>query len=117
MIDGSAFMPTTLPPASPAFDTAAVRELLTAAFSDEELTIFCYDYFRAVHEKFGSGMSKPAKIQLLIEECEPKGRLGTLLDWVRETNSACYACFRQSEPTQGRAKLSPKYVGCTSLAP
>ena len=40
---------TALAPA-PEFNTAAVRELLMAAFNDEELTTFCFDNFRAVYD-------------------------------------------------------------------
>ena len=41
-------MPSTSHPASPTYNTAAVRELLMAAFGDDELTTFCYDFFRRV---------------------------------------------------------------------
>ena len=46
------------------FNTAAVRELLMAAFSDEELTTFCYDNFRPVYEEFATGMSRTQKVQI-----------------------------------------------------
>lgn len=43
-------------------DTAAIRDLLTAAFSDEELDLLCYDHFRSVYEGFSGGMSKAQKV-------------------------------------------------------
>ncbi|MCU0523169.1 MAG: toll/interleukin-1 receptor domain-containing protein [Anaerolineae bacterium] len=42
----AAAAPAPSPQPAPEFDTAAVRELLMAAFGDEELTTFCYDNFR-----------------------------------------------------------------------
>ena len=38
---------TTDSPAKSAWNTEALRELLTAAFSDEELTTLCFDHFPA----------------------------------------------------------------------
>ena len=52
-------------PPQPEFNTAAVRELLMAAFSDEELATFCFDNFRQVYEEFATGMSRTQKVQLL----------------------------------------------------
>ena len=33
------------------YDLAAVRELVSAAFSDEELRTFCFDHYRVVYEQ------------------------------------------------------------------
>lgn len=40
------------------YNTEVVRDLLTAAFDDERLTILCYDHFRPVYDDFSVGMSK-----------------------------------------------------------
>lgn len=42
--------------------SAAVRELLHVAFSNEELTTFCFDHFHPVHADFGSDMTISRKI-------------------------------------------------------
>ena len=34
---------------NPAYNTAAIRRLLLAAFNDEEFTFFCYDHFQEVY--------------------------------------------------------------------
>lgn len=81
-------------PVQPAFDTAAVRELLMAAFSDEELTTFCYDNFRPVYEEFAGGMSRSQKVQRLVETCERKGQLAELLARVERLNPYQYGRFR-----------------------
>jgi hypothetical protein len=52
-----------------AMDTASMRQLLNNTFGDEELTTFCYDNFRPVYDKFGTGMSKGRKIQELLDYC------------------------------------------------
>jgi outer membrane protein assembly factor BamB len=78
---------------SATWDTAAVRELLSAAFSDQELTTLCFDHFHSVYENFGSGMNKGRKIQLILDHCVRRGRVAELLNRVREHNPAQYARF------------------------
>jgi hypothetical protein len=80
-------------PLAPARDTAAVRRLLNAAFSDDELTTFCYDHFRPVHETFSVGMTRTQKIQLLLDYCDRQGEMDRLLALVREANPVQYARF------------------------
>jgi hypothetical protein len=90
---------TALPPAlsslaQPAYNTAAVRELVMAAFSDEELTTFCYDNFRPVYEEFTTGMSRTQKVQRLVETCERRGEMEKLLAQVERANPYQYDRFR-----------------------
>jgi hypothetical protein len=87
--------PTPLAPTQPEFNTAAVRELLLAAFSDEELTTFCFDYYRPVYGEFTTGMSRPQKVQLLLDSCVRRGEVERLLALVKEKNAYQY---RQFEP-------------------
>jgi len=75
------------------YNTAAIRELLTAALSDEELTTLCYDYFRPVHDRFSAGQSRSAKTQLLIEYCERHGEFPRLLTEVNRINPRQYQQF------------------------
>ncbi len=49
---------------------AAVRKLVSAAFSDEDLTIFCFDHFPAVHEEFTAGQTKSARVLSLVSFAE-----------------------------------------------
>ena len=73
--------------------TAELRELLKSAFCDEELTIFCYDYFSPVYEMFSSGMGRLVKIQLLIEYCEKQGKFKELLRLLEHKNPHQYNAF------------------------
>jgi hypothetical protein len=86
-------MPPTSHPASPTYNTAEVRGLLMAAFGDEDLTTFSYDFFRRVYDQFAVGMSKPDKVQRLLADCEKQGRMETLLARVKEVNPHQYARF------------------------
>lgn len=97
--------PAPSPPASPAapvaaapqpttqFNTSTVRKLLKAAFTDEDFTIFCYDNFRDVHDRFGTGMSFTSKIQRLIKYCEVNDAFDRLLKLVEQENPAQYQKF------------------------
>ncbi len=77
------------------WNTAAIRGLVAAAFSDEELTTLCFDHFHSVYEDFGSGMSKRQKIQRLLDYCTRHGQLDKLVGLVRERNPAQYARFQE----------------------
>ena len=79
-------------PVRPAYTTGAVRELLMAAFSDEDLTTFCYDNFRPVYEEFTIGMSRTQKVQRLVETCDRRGEMAKLLARVERANP--YQCNR-----------------------
>lgn len=86
--------PTTVPAGGgEVISTAVIRNLLTAAFNDEDLTILCFDNFRPVYEQFGAGMTKTQKIQLLIEHCERNWSFDRLLALVREHNPVQFAQF------------------------
>ena len=77
-------------PAQPksGWNTFVIRDLLTAAFSDEELTTLCFDHFRPVYEDFAGGMSKGQKIQRLLDHCERQGQIDPLLVLVQKRNPA-----------------------------
>jgi hypothetical protein len=75
----------------PGWNTSVIRDLLTAAFSDEELTTLCFDHFRPVYEDFASGMSKGQKIQRLLDHCARQGQIDPLLVLVQKRNPAQYA--------------------------
>ncbi len=65
-------------------NSAKLRRLITQAFSEEELKIFCYDYYKPVYEQFTSTMSKPVMIQLLIEYCDRRNDEKGLIDKIKE---------------------------------
>ncbi len=80
-------------PAGSARNTAARRDLLNAAFNDEGLTTFCFDYFRPVYDDFTLGMSKAQKVQRLLDYCVRQEQVDDLLAAVRKANPKQYEQF------------------------
>jgi hypothetical protein len=76
------------------WDTVTIRQLLTAAFNDEELTTFCFDHFRPVYDNFSSEMGKGRKIQRLLDYCDHHDQLEKLLRLIKEHNPYQYTRFR-----------------------
>jgi hypothetical protein len=77
------------------FDTVAIRQLLSQAFSDDELMSFCFDHFRPVYEDLSYGMSKSQKIQQLLAYCARLGQFERLLELVREQNPYQYSRYME----------------------
>lgn len=78
------------------YNTATIRKLLTAAFSDEDLTALCFDHFRDVYHKFGRGLGHTEKVQLLLEYCEQNLAFETLLTLVEAENPTQYERFKST---------------------
>jgi CheY-like chemotaxis protein len=75
------------------YSSAAIRELLMSALNDEDILILCYDHFRSVYERFGSGMSRRMKVQLLIEHCEQYMNFSSLLEQIEIISPRQYRKF------------------------
>ena len=71
----------------------AVRELLGAAFSDEEIITLAFDSFRAVYEEIEGESSKTKKIRRLVDWCNSHIQMDTLLAEVKRRNPNQYARF------------------------
>ena len=101
-------------------NTADIRKFLTEFFSDEELTTFCFDYFRDVYEDFAVGMAKGQKIQLLLERCVRREALPNLLAALHAERTAQYearfgalAPAAEPRPEQPRPGRDPKQIFIT----
>lgn len=75
------------------WNTQAVRELLSAALDDHELTVLCFDHFRPVYEAWGADMGKQAKIQELVAYCVRHECIDELVRQVQARNPAQYRRF------------------------
>ena len=84
----------TAAPATPQYNTAALREWITASLDDGEVTTLCFDYFTAVYNDLASGMTRSQKIQRLIEHCVKHDRIPELIQRVNEINPAQYERYR-----------------------
>ncbi len=75
-------------------DTADIRPYLTSAYSDEEITVLCTDYFRDVSDNFATGMTKGQKIQLLLDHCQRRELIPNL-----------FAALQKDRPEQYRRQF------------
>jgi hypothetical protein len=87
-------------------NSAAIRELLKAAFDDQEFVVFCYDHFRPVYDEFASGMSRLWRIQLLIDYCGRYEELDKLLGLVKKINPRQYDRFEHAIETSSLLEIS-----------
>ena len=76
-----------------AYNLAAIQQLVTAAFSDDELKSFCFARFSAVYQDFTAGQTQGQRVLLLAEYAKRQGQLDTLLDAVRQANPYQYERF------------------------
>ncbi len=90
--------------------TADIRKFLTELFSDEELTILCYDYFRDVYLDFALGMSKGQKIQRLIEYCDHREAIPNLLAAMAAERATLYAA-RFGAPVEAAVRRRTTPIG------
>lgn len=79
----------------PNYPTAVIRDLLKAAFNDQELDVLCYDHLRQVYRTFTDEMGFDRKIQKLLEYCERHEKMEQLLIWVKEYNPDQYSHFER----------------------
>jgi formylglycine-generating enzyme required for sulfatase activity len=70
--------------------SADIRQYLTTAYGDEDLTTFCFDYFRDVYDNFTTGMTKGQKIQLLLDRCQRREAIPDLLVALERDRSEQY---------------------------
>jgi hypothetical protein len=89
--DGSVSNP--LPPITGEVNTGVLRQLLLAAFDDEDFTNFCFDHFPEVHNRFSGGMGRSSKVQELIDYCQRRLLFDKLLALVQSENPAQYQKF------------------------
>lgn len=71
---------------------ATLRQQLDAVFTVEALTIFCFDHFPAVYQRFSAGLSKRQKIRRLVTYCKNQGQLDVLLSHLRKSASLSNNC-------------------------
>jgi formylglycine-generating enzyme required for sulfatase activity len=96
-------------------DTADIRQYLTSAYNDEELSTLCSDYFRDVYDTFVSGMTKTQKIQLLLDHCQRRDLIPNLLAALERDRPEQYRkrfgqAVAEPSPAQPSAKRSPRQV-------
>jgi hypothetical protein len=73
----------------------AIRKLILEAYDEQELTVFCHDYFREVVERFGTGMSKSEKAFRLVAYCDRREQLRVLLARIEAERPEKYENYRK----------------------
>jgi hypothetical protein len=92
------------------YNLAAIRELVFAAFNDNELQNFCFAHFPTVYKNFIIGQDMDQRVRNLVESAERRGQIETLLDEVEKANSYQYKIFAdkvRAEPPPQFAALTP----------
>ena len=92
-------------------NTADIRRFLTEFFSDEELTILCFDYFRDVYGEFAAGMAKGQKVQLLLERCVRREALPNLLASLHAERTAQYQARFGALAPAAEPRPEPRHPG------
>lgn len=92
------------------YNLAAIRELVSAAFNDEELATFCADHFRAVYEDRAGGQTRSQRVLQLVDYAERYGHLDRLLQEIEKANpyqSGLFSDKVRAEPTPQFSALTP----------
>lgn len=76
-----------------------IRQFIVDHFSDEELTQFCFDHFHQVYQNFVSEMTAGRKALLLVDYCNRRDNVPSLLELLRVERPGPYLRVfgRQSE--------------------
>lgn len=88
------------------YNTAAIRDLLDQALSDDELNTLVFDHFRPIYDRyFSASLTRQQKTQILIEQTTRRGEIEQLLAHVREINPEYVTPFAEQVLRQPSAPL------------
>lgn len=73
-----------------AYNLAAIRKLLTDAFSSGNIQTLAFDLFPEVYDDFATGMTKSQMVEAVLIYAERNGRLPHLLAYVQKENPYQY---------------------------
>ena len=75
------------------YNTAALRDLIRAALSEDELTALAFDHFLPVYDQFAAGQTRNQRVQLLLEHAARSEQMARLAALIQEINPARYREF------------------------
>ncbi|MFZ1554491.1 MAG: hypothetical protein WAV53_24090, partial [Anaerolineae bacterium] len=92
------------------YNTAALRDLISAALSGDEFTALAFDHFRPVYDQFAAGQTRHQRVQLLLEHTARSGQMARLAALIQEINPARYREFagRLLTPAADAAPARPQ---------
>lgn len=76
--------------APPSWDAGSVRRLVDDALSDDDVDDLCLDHFPSVRRAFAAGMSRRAKIRVLVDHATRHDRLADVVRLVADANPEMY---------------------------
>ena len=96
------------------YNTAAIRDLLNQALTDDELNTLAFDHFRDIYDSyFTASLTRQQKTQILLEQVERRGETERLLALVREINPVQVTAFADQVlrlPPAAAAKARPRWA-------
>jgi len=75
------------------YNIQKITSLLSNAFNDIELSTFCQSHFWEVYNNFTAEQNKAQKILALIDHCQRKELMDTLLELMEKENKVQYKTF------------------------
>ncbi len=72
------------------YNTAATRDLISAALTEDEFTALAFDYFRPVYKQFAAGQTLGQRVQPLLDHAVRSGQMARLAALIQEINPARY---------------------------
>ena len=92
------------------YNTAALRDLISAALSGDELTALAFDHFRPVYDQFAAGQTRHQRVQLLLDHAVRSKQMARLAALIQEINPARYREFagRLLTPAADAAPARPQ---------
>ncbi|MBK9234084.1 MAG: hypothetical protein IPO15_25405 [Anaerolineae bacterium] len=75
------------------YNTAALRDLISAALSGDEFTALAFDHFRPVYDQFAAGQTRHQRVQLLLDHAARNEQMARLAALIQEINPARYREF------------------------
>lgn len=99
---------------SSAYNLRTIRKLVNEVYNLEDLRLLCYETpaFRPVYDNFGEER-KDVLVRRLLEHCERKGLLDTLLSIIAEEAPDVYAGYKDRSGGSSRSSMS---AGLTSTS-
>ncbi len=74
---------------------AAIRELVDAAFNDDNLRKFCFDHYNKVFENFSEGQSRSDRILALVDYVKRYGLEDKVTEEIKTENPYQYEQFNK----------------------
>ncbi|MFZ1464824.1 MAG: hypothetical protein WAV60_12295, partial [Anaerolineae bacterium] len=66
------------------YNTAALRDLISAALSGDEFTALAFDHFRPVYDQFAAGQTRHQRVQLLLDHAARNEQMARLAALIQE---------------------------------